>query len=358
MSNIKRHWWKALAAILILYSLIVGMTAPLRPGVVTDKTSLSIAVGQTNTLSVNFYNARFLKEPEGTIVARLRLTQDSAICAEQVKVVDDRNLEIQFAKISDINPKLLKSPYPLLEFGSPVNGYTVSSVYIRSDTSNIQDSIIIENKFCAPSALPVMHGVNFPFLNILEETIRNLFYHVPMWFGMMLILVISMVFSILQLRNPDNIRNDLGAKAFAGVGVLYGVLGIITGAIWAKHTWGAYWTWDIKQNTSAIALLIYMAYFVLRSSFDDADKRARISAAYNIFAFATLIPLLYIIPRMKDSLHPGAEGNPAFSSYDLDNTLRLVFYPSVLGWILLGIWIAQLWMRIDRIWQKKMELHE
>ena len=341
MSNIKRHWWKALATVLILYSLIVGMTAPLRPGIVTDKTSLSITVGQTNSLSVNFYNARFLNEAEGTINARLRLNQDTAICASAVKVLDNRNLEVQFAKISDINPKNLKAPYPLLEFGSPVNGYTVSSVYIRTDTNKINDSIHIQNKFCTASELPVMHGVNFPFLNILEETIRNLFYHVPMWFGMMLILVISMVFSTLQLRNPDNMNNDLGAKAFAGVGVLYGILGIVT--------------WDIKQNTSAIALLIYMAYFVLRSSFDDADKRARISAAYNIFAFATLIPLLYIIPRMKDSLHPGAEGNPAFSSYDLDNTLRLVFYPSVLGWILLGIWIAQLWMRIDRIWQKKME---
>jgi heme exporter protein C len=99
-----------------------------------------------------------------------------------------------------------------------------------------------------------------------------------------------------------------------------------------------------------------LAYFVLRSSFDDADKKARISAVYNIFAFAALIPLLYIIPRMVNSLHPGAEGNPAFSSYDLDSNMRLIFYPAVIGWILMGVWIATIWIRIEKIWQKKMEL--
>lgn len=353
MFNIKRHWWKALAAVLVLYALVMGMLTPLRPGIVTDKTSLTIISGQATQLNVGFYNGRYQQEKATDITVRIRIDKDKAVCADEVSVTDERNLQAQFNSFPTIDPKEIKKPYPLLEIGSPVNGYVVSSVFIRPapDSGKTDGSYT----YCAAEVLPQQSGVNFPFLNILEETIRNLFYHVPMWFGMMLILVVSMIFSIRQLRRPDNIRNDLGAKAFAGVGVLYGILGIVTGALWAKHTWGAYWTWDIKQNTSAIALLIYMAYFVLRSSFDDADKRARISAAYNIFAFATLIPLLYIIPRMKDSLHPGAEGNPAFSSYDLDNTLRLVFYPAVLGWILLGVWIAHLWIRIDWLWQQKLE---
>ncbi|MFT6937764.1 MAG: heme exporter protein C [Saprospiraceae bacterium] len=100
---------------------------------------------------------------------------------------------------------------------------------------------------------------------------------------------------------------------------------------------------------SAIALLIYMAYFVLRSSFDDEQQQARLSAIYNIFAFVSLVPLLFIIPRMYDSLHPGNGGNPAFGSEDLDNTMRMVFYPAVIGWTLLGFWIANLLARMGNI---------
>jgi heme exporter protein C len=104
-----------------------------------------------------------------------------------------------------------------------------------------------------------------------------------------------------------------------------------------------------------VALLIYLAYFVLRSSFDDLDKRARVSAIYNIFAFATLIPLLYIVPRMFDSLHPGMGGNPAFSKLDLDNTMRMVFYPAILGWMLLGIWIADVASRVEGLRRRYLE---
>jgi heme exporter protein C len=70
---------------------------------------------------------------------------------------------------------------------------------------------------------------------------------------------------------------------------------------------------------------------------------------YNIFAFGALVPLIYVVPRLTDSLHPGAGGNPAFGSEDLDNTMRMVFYPAILGWTLLGFWIASLAYRAERL---------
>ena len=76
-------------------------------------------------------------------------------------------------------------------------------------------------------------------------------------------------------------------------------------------------------------------------------------AVYNIFAFAILIPLLFVLPRMTDSLHPGNGGNPAFGNYDLDSNMRMVFYPAVIGWILISSWIAQLRFRI-----KVLEINE
>jgi heme exporter protein C len=184
-----------------------------------------------------------------------------------------------------------------------------------------------------------------PRLFILHETIRNLYFHVPMWFGMVILLGISVVYSVRYLNNPSE-KNDFYAVAFAESGILFGILGMITGMIWAKFTWGDYWSGDPKQNASAIGLLIYFAYMLLRSSFSDELQRSRISAVYNIFAYSAFIPLIFILPRLTDSLHPGNGGNPGFNAYDLDSKLRLVFYPAVIAWTLLGVWLATLKARV------------
>jgi heme exporter protein C len=190
-----------------------------------------------------------------------------------------------------------------------------------------------------------------PRLAILNETIRVLYFHVPMWFGMLALLTVSVVYSIKYLRNPSQ-KIDTYAIEFANAGIVFGVLGILTGSLWAKFTWGTFWTSDPKLNGAAIAMLIYFAYLILRNSLEDEQQRARISAIYNIFAYATLIPLLFILPRLTDSLHPGNGGNPGFNSYDLDSKLRLVFYPAVLGWTLMGLWFSSLRIRIKDINQK------
>jgi heme exporter protein C len=126
--------------------------------------------------------------------------------------------------------------------------------------------------------------------------------------------------------------------------------------IWANYTWGSPWHGDPKQNGAAIALLVYLAYFVLRGSIENEDQRARLSAVYNIFAFAAMIPLIFVIPRMTSSMHPGSGGNPGFNMYDLDSKMRMVFYPAVVGWILLGVWIASLRIRTRLLNEKILNL--
>lgn len=206
--------------------------------------------------------------------------------------------------------------------------------------------------------------MDVPHLHILNETIRNLYFHVCMWFGMMILFIISFIYSIKYLGNTRH-RHDIYAKNFAVAGILFGVLGYSTGAVWASYTWvtdqnqsmGAILK-EPKLIGAAIAILIYGAYFVLRGSFTDMDKRARVSAVYNIFAFAMLFPSIWIIPRMVGSLHPGApgsdSGNPALSYNDLDSSLRRVFYPAVIGWTLLGVWIATLKIRIELMKDKEL----
>lgn len=187
-----------------------------------------------------------------------------------------------------------------------------------------------------------------PKVPIVYETIRNQYFHVSMWFSMMILLSISVVYAVKYLMNSRE-GDDTKMVEFANSGVILGILGICTGAIWAKFTWGAFWSSDPKQNGAAIALLIYLGYFVLRSSIQDEQVRARVSSIYNIFAYASLLPLLYILPRMTDSLHPGSGGNPGFNIYDLDNNMRLVFYPSIFAWTFLFLWISNLRIRLTEV---------
>ena len=175
----------------------------------------------------------------------------------------------------------------------------------------------------------------------MQESVRNFFFHVPMWFGMMVLLFVSVYYAVKFLRTPKPVY-DFYSNAFAATGTIFALLGIFTGAIWANYQWGSPWSGDPKQNGAAIAILIYLAYFVLRGSMHDEEKKMRISAVYNIFAFFMLFPTLWILPRLTESLHPGgqgSQGNPGINGKDMDMNLRTVFYPAVIGWTLLGVWI-------------------
>ncbi len=200
-----------------------------------------------------------------------------------------------------------------------------------------------------------------PAREILHETIRNLYFHVCMWFCMMILFTTAVVYSVKYLRS-QNLRDDIYAVNFTKMGILFGILGYVTGAIWAKYTWTEFASdteifREPKLLGAGIALLIYFAYMVLRGAVTDIDKRARISAVYAIFAFAMLFPTIWVLPRLLDSLHPGKEGNPALNFKDSDIRLRMVFYPAIIGWTLLGVWITSLKIRLDLIKERSI-LHE
>ncbi|MDP3558250.1 MAG: cytochrome c biogenesis protein CcsA [Bacteroidota bacterium] len=196
---------------------------------------------------------------------------------------------------------------------------------------------------------------NVPRLDILNETIRNVYYHVPIWFAMLFMMSVSVVQSILTLTK-NKLDNDAKAYNAALVGFFFSIPGLTTGSIWAKYTWGTWWTFqDPKLNGVAISILIYLAYFILRFSVDDELKRARISAVYNVFAFVMMNVFIMILPRLTDSLHPGNGGNPAFAKYDMDSSMRMVFYPAVIGWILFGYWLFEIKNRISFI---KNKIHD
>lgn len=208
----------------------------------------------------------------------------------------------------------------------------------------------------------VLLGVTFtvgflmevPDKHTLRETIRNYFFHPALWVVMMSLFTTSIVNSIKYLRSGKMI-DDIRAEQYSRTGLFFGILGLLTGMVWAKYTWGAFWSGDPKQIGTLVSLLIYCAYFVLRGSIHDDQRKAKVAAVYNIFAFTMLFPTVFIIPRMVESLHPGSKGNPLVNPNDIEpNMFILLWCVALPGYVMLGVWITTLLIRIQKIKDKSI----
>jgi heme exporter protein C len=340
-------WWKALSVLLVLYAIAVGMLVPLKPGISYLAPQYAKA---GDSLSVRFqgYNTHYTRGDAANIRVWLQYDSANALLGQHLRVLDDTTLQALFVFPSSL-PRSTSSVMLNAIIDHPADGVSLlpDALELRRDTSAARPDKEVWSLHPV-GGLHIVKDLSFPYRNVIYESIRNTFYHVPMWF-VLLFLFTASVWHSLRFLKTRSLDSDRKAAAYAEAGLLFGIMGLATGMLWANYTWGAPWSNDIKQLMTAVALLIYMAYFILRSSFDEPEKGARLSAVYNIFAFASLIPLLYIVPRMFASLHPGATGNPAFGSQDLDNTMRLIFYPAILGFAGIGFWLAELRFRAKRV---------
>lgn len=342
---LKGWWWKFGGAFIFLYVLIGGMTIPLRPGITSVQPS-NAKTGEKILLDITGYNTHF--DQAKNIRAWLKLDSTHAINALKTNAEGPNHLQMEFQipeTATDGN-----EVYPLhLIIDNEIDGAFIlpNAVFVSRST----DSLMFNPNEWTNGKMDKFHnytGIQFPYRNILNETIRNTFFHVALWFAMFILLLYGVYYSIRYLRS-GNFDDDRLASSYTIVAILYGSLGILTGSVWAKFTWNTFWTNDVKLNMTAIALLIYFAYLILRGIQYDQDKRARLAAIYNIFAFIALIPLVFVIPRLQDSLHPGNGGNPALGGEDLDNTLRMFFYPSIIALFLIGKWMAEILTRYERL---------
>ncbi|MBX2974411.1 MAG: cytochrome c biogenesis protein CcsA [Flavobacteriales bacterium] len=327
-----KHWWKFLGIGLLLFASIAALRVPLAPALVHVSPD-RIAPGPVE-LTITGYNTRFA---EG---AQVYLENEGQrICAAQVRVSDASHLSARFDVPQGFRANLTDVGVDRLVYHGALF------------TEGLGDGI--DAPGCGPGVSKLDMGAlafTFPNRSILYESIRNLHFHVPMWFTMIVLMGIS-VFQSIKVLGSNSLDRDLAADMAARIGLVFCVLGLVTGALWARATWGAFWTNDVKLNGAAVTGLIYVAYLVLRGSVQDAHKRARLAAIYNIFAFVLLVLFLFVVPRLNaiDSLHPGNGGNSGFNDLDLDDRLRVIFYPAVLGWILLGCWMYDLRVRAARL---------
>ena len=189
-----------------------------------------------------------------------------------------------------------------------------------------------------------------PLVPVLGPTTRVLYFHIPAAWVTVLALGWSMVHSVLYLMRR-RIEHDHQAAAAAEIGILFCVMATVSGSLWAKAMWGAYWNWDPRETSIFFLLLVYGAYLALRSSIDDEPRRARLSAIYSAIAFVAVPFLMFVVPRIYFSLHPDPILNTR-GKVDMDPRIRTVFFSMLVGISALFFWILSLRVRVARLEQR------
>ncbi len=181
----------------------------------------------------------------------------------------------------------------------------------------------------------------FPSIPGLEEKAKIIFFHVPTAWLSVIAFLMAMIFGIRYLRSK-NLDDDAKSAAALQLGMVFCILATVTGSIWAKFTWGAFWHWDPRETSIFILLLIYGSLFALRSAIENEDKRARLSAVYSIIAFLTVPFFIFIMPRIMTGLHPGSANDDTSGpvvDFKMNSNMQMVFYISLLTFTLLYSWM-------------------
>ena len=166
-----------------------------------------------------------------------------------------------------------------------------------------------------------------PPIKGLGDLAKIIFFHVPTAWVSVIAFFASAFFAAKFLRTFNFLFDKLSARA-ARLGFVFVLLSTISGAIFSKLTWGAYWNWDPRQTTIFVLILIYGAYLTLRAAVADEKTRAKVSAVYSLLSVLTVPFLVFIIPRMYFSLHPSPVLNSA-GKIEMDSIVLLVLIAAV-----------------------------
>jgi len=192
-----------------------------------------------------------------------------------------------------------------------------------------------------------------PLVPGLGATTRVLYFHIPAAWLTVLALGWSMVHSVLYLRRR-RLEHDDHAAAAAELGLLFCVVATVSGAMWAKAVWHSYWNWDPRETSIFFLLLIYGAYLALRSSVENQERKARLSAVYSAIAFVTVPFLIFVVPRLYFTLHPDTVINTR-GKVDMDPLIRVGFFSMLIGFTGLFFWLLNLKVRLLRLERRQAE---
>jgi heme exporter protein C len=214
-------------------------------------------------------------------------------------------------------------------------------------------TVIIVVAFAFPIVPVPVNWYEFPVIPGLEEKARILFFHVPMAWVTVIAFLVSMFYGIQYLRKRD-LDDDLKSVCSASLGLTFCILATITGSLWAKFSWGSFWNWDPRETSIFVLLLIYGAYFALRSALDSDEKRAALSSVYAIIAGVTVPFFIFVMPRIVASLHPDPIVNTQ-GKVHMNPSMLSVFLGSLAGFTGLYIWMFGLKVRAERLVSRQQD---
>ena len=199
-----------------------------------------------------------------------------------------------------------------------------------------------------------------PRERVMGEVQRIFYFHVSSaWVGFLAFFV-TLCAGLAYLRTGKLVWDTVAASSVE-VGLVFTVMAIISGSIWARPAWNTWWTWDPRLTTYTILALIYLAYVMLRQGLEDPGRRARFAAVYGIVGFIS-VPITFFSIRWWRTIHPVVVGSgtaAAQGGFDMTNSMRLVFFFSLFAFtVLYACFLAnrvQLQREMDHVEQLKAQ---
>jgi len=207
------------------------------------------------------------------------------------------------------------------------SGTTWASIALTLTTAVLLSALFFTTALRAPLAQPEAGGLA-----------QKIFYfHVPAAYAMYLCGVVCCIASAAYLIRPSS-RSNAWARSAAECAVLFGLVVLTSGPLWAKKAWGVYWTWDPRLTTLLLSVLIYASVVVLRNFAGDGDAERRFAAALGVLGTVNL-PIIHLSVRKWGGNHPTVitRGGGGISP-DMRTVLALGFY-AVTALALLLLWL-------------------
>ena len=210
-------------------------------------------------------------------------------------------------------------------------------------TTGLLMAFVIYGAFCIAKGAQGFGGVG--------DNSRIVFFHVPVAVLSSICYAVATVYAVIVLRKPVEFDSDGKSAAAMELGFLFCILTTITGSIFSRAVWGAYWNWDPAQTRIVMMLMLYASYLVLRSANSEhPERRSRLSAVYTIITLVPAFFLIWIVPRILASFHPSTVlTKPSNNSADYNTILLLSF----IAFNMLFVWLFQLRCRIHTLSVKR-----
>jgi heme exporter protein C len=194
-------------------------------------------------------------------------------------------------------------------------------------------------------------------LEVTMNYVQKIFYfHIATgWVGMLGFLAAA-VAGVIYLVKHDQ-KWDIIELAAVEISLVFFFITIVAGSIWARPTWGAYWTWEPRLTTAAILEMIYVAYLLLRQGIDDPDRRARFSAVYTLIG-AISVPITFMSIRLFRTIHPviiGTNTSATTGAFDMTSKMLVTMFFALVTFSV--IFVTLFWHRI-RLGQLAQQVEE